>query len=42
MVGGFLLVVAGVVGLWWLWNGWWVFGGWLGLCGGFVAVAGGV
>ena len=22
------LVVAWVVGLWWLWYGWWVFGGW--------------
>ena len=31
----FLLVVAWVVGLWWLWYGWWVFGGWLGVefCG---------
>ena len=32
---GLLLVVAWVVGLWWLWYGWWVFGGWLGVefCG---------
>ena len=26
----FWLVVAWVVGLWWLWYRWWVFGGWLG------------
>ena len=42
--GGFLLIVAWVVSLWY---GWWVFGGWLGLCGefvggGFVVVVGNV
>ena len=38
--GGFFLVVAWVLGFWWLWYGWWVFGGWLGLCGEFVGGGG--